>query len=60
MFHRHKWKVSSAKAFKLTDVHTKVSLGLVTDVLFICECGAVKAKEIDGGWTVEQLRGENK
>jgi hypothetical protein len=59
MFHRHDWVITGANKMCYLTWDRKPAEE-VTDVLTRCtKCGKVKVTEIDGHWTMEQLRGRS-
>ena len=60
MFHRHKWEATGVSHINLiyndTGRHVKS-----TRILYLClnlDCSKVKTKDVDGLWSLEQVRGE--
>jgi hypothetical protein len=57
-WHRHKWKVTGAQ--HLDRVTRHVVLGEIkspiTEVLELCDCGALRTLTVDGHWSIEQLQ----
>jgi hypothetical protein len=51
-FHFHKWEIAAAEPYTY-----QIFGGLVTTVLYRCQCGAIKTKDIDGHWTLAQVKG---
>lgn len=49
-FHRHVWRIEAVQveAFRSGDE---------TNILLRCGCGKAKVDNVQGAWTIEQLRG---
>jgi hypothetical protein len=57
-WHRHKWKVAGAQLLQRITRHATLGemKSPITEVLEICECGALRTLTLDGSWTLEQLQ----
>ena len=66
MFHRHMWKLIAAKPMSSIPFRASAELqarlmknGNITNCLMRCDCGALRTHEVDGVWTLEELRGNS-
>jgi len=59
MFHRHKWQAIKTQNGLESYPWTKGNGSMVTIILSKCkECGSLKTENMDGWWTLDQLRGK--
>jgi hypothetical protein len=57
MIHRHKWEIRGARNIVVSYLYLG-GQGYETQVLYVCsKCGKSKVKDLEGTWTLEQLRG---
>jgi len=59
MFHRHKWYPVAVESMRSFNTTGQKAGKLFTRVLYNCrDCHEVKTQDVDGHWTLEQIKGE--
>ena len=54
LFHRHKYQIVATQPGMYAIMGTMCT----TVILYRCRCGRARSENLNGNWTVEQLRGE--